>query len=461
MYRKVYFIGIIAYLAMLAFAVLFYKERVILLDTAFSMFHIAKDGTFCIQIFRFGDAMNQVLPAIAVKAGLSLASVAISYSAGFVLYYFSCYLLTGFVFKRYDLALLILLIQLLFGAHTFYWIPSELPQGIAFLTLIFAYISTRMLSDIPPLSWIMLFLSMFTMAFFHPLLLFVLAYAVLFFFSHKGIIADKRTVYFIIAAYCCSVVIKAVAFKTPYEQHSLSGMKNFVTQFPDYFTLYSNRLFLHNITRLYYWMPLVFASVCVAYIRSRAWRNLFVFTACCVGYFFLVNISYPTSATPEFYRENLYTPFVIFLGLPFLFDVVPLLEKRLIAPFLLCLIIVSGCIRVYTTHSYYTARLNYERVVLDKYADKKIILHASNTDHNAIQMLWGTPYEIWLLSTIERGKTASIIIDDDPPHRDWAKHHTKDFIVNWDFFAYKDLPLQYFHLTDTVTGYTIDSLHIN
>ena len=70
-------------------------------------------------------------------------------------------------------------------------------------------------------------------------------------------------------------------------------------------------------------------------------------------------------------------------------------------------------------------------------------------------MLWGTPYEFWLLSTIEQHKTASIIIDADPLYRMWATRLNKSLLVNWGTYPYTDLSTRYFHFTDTTTTYTL------
>jgi hypothetical protein len=122
----------------------------------------------------------------------------------------------------------------------------------------------------------------------------------------------------------------------------------------------------------------------------------------------------------------------------------------------MALVMITGCLRIYATHTAYTARLNWERNFLKEYGDKKIIADAKKVNAGILQMLWGTPYEFWLLSTSEQNKTASIIIDDDPPHRDWAKDARKSLVVNWNVYPYNTLPPRYFIFTDTASGYIID-----
>lgn len=170
----------------------------------------------------------------------------------------------------------------------------------------------------------------------------------------------------------------------------------------------------------------------------------------------LVNVSYPTSVTPLFYIENLYLPLSTFLALPFIFDVLPALEKKKLGLPITLLIMLSRCIRIYAAHNTYTAWLDPERRYIERYNDRKVIVKAQRKDLDTLLMLWGTPYEFLLLSEIEHGKSASTIIDEDPEHRSWAKDLKNGLLVNWNIIPYNQLNPKYFHFTDTTSGYTFD-----
>lgn len=455
MYKKIYSVGIAVYVFMLFLSVFFYKERIILLDTAFTVFNILKDNSFSIQVYRFGDVFSQMLPVLTRRLQLSLNTIILSYSAGFTLYYFVCYLICGSFLKQYRFSLAILLLNILFVSDTFYWITSQLPQAIALFMVVLAFLSNKHLNSNNALMLLVLILGAITVAFFHPLVLFIVVYAILFFAERKEAFADKRILYGIALVYFFAVILKAVLFRTTYEQHSLSGLKNFITQFPDYFTLYANKRFLYNCVAKYYWIPTITSAIIIFYTRIKEWKKLGLFVAFLLGYLMLINISYPTNATPEFYIESLYLPLSIFLGLPFIFDLLPLLEKRKMALPVIVLILLSGCLRIYLTHSIYTARLGWERNFMAQYLDKKVIVSAEKADTTLLQMLWGTPYEFCLLSSLEQHKTASIIIDNNPKEREWAGGTTKSLVVNWNVIPYSQLSTRYFHFTDTTSGYQI------
>lgn len=456
MYKKLYFIGIVVYGFLFLLSILFYKERTIFLDSSFNIFHLVKEGTFCIASFRFGDVLTQALPLLCYKLGLSLGAITWSYSISFTLYYLICYVICGSLLKQYRFALLILLVNILFATYTFYFPVSQLPQGMALVMVAFALIWGRPLKYIGALRWIAITATIITMAFFHPLVVFVLGYSILFFLVSKDRI-DKKVMYVIAGVFFSLLIIKSVFFRTQYERHSLSGLKNVVRLFPDYFTLYSNGQLLKNCITKYYWLAVFFFSIAALYLSNKAYKKLLLFAGTVVGYLLLVNIMYPDAQTPSFYIENLYLPIGICIGLPLVFDMLPVLEQRKVAFPVMVLVMLTGCIRIYTAHDHYTQRLGWERDFLRKNGDKKIIANASLHHADILEMLWGTPYEFWQLSTIETGKSASVIIDDDPPHRDWAKNTINALVVNWNVFPYRELNPKYFRYSDTVTGYIIET----
>lgn len=455
MAKKIYYAGIVAYIVMLVLSVLFYKERTIFLDSAYDVFHVIKDQTL-VNHNRYGGFFVKFMAYIAFKASLPLRDILVAYSAGFTAYNLIWYIICGSLLKKYDFALVILLSNILFVSETFYYIPSELPLGIAFTVFVFAAISGLQRKTADIYKWLLTALLIVCATFFHPLIIFVMAYVAIFFALRNNIAANRKQYATILGIFIAAVALKTVLIRTPYEQHSLGGLRNFVKLFPNYFRIYSNREFLKNCMTIYYWIPVTWAGIVAIYAVKKEWKRLAFFIVSFAGYLALVNISYAFRSTPSFYIENLYLPLGVFLALPLVFDVLPVLEKRNLALPVFSLILLSGCARVWAVHSRFTARLDYERAILKQYGDKKIVLDWRKVNAGILQMLWGTPYEFWLLSTVEQGKTASIIIDDNPKRLDWASDTKKSLLVNWNVYPYVELPKKYFIFADTTTGYVID-----
>ncbi len=466
LYQKLYRFGFIAYVVMLVLSVLFFKERTILLDSAYTLFNIAKDSSFAINISRLGSLFTQVFPLLAVKAGGSVDALMMSYSVGFIVFYLLGYMVCGSLLRRYDYAIALLLFHILFVSETFYYIPSELPQGVTFLFIVFSLLPPgNSLQVQNKLRLAITAVCIVIATFFHPMVAVVWLYAVVFFWLRQRQAAIPKSLALASAVFFVAVIIKSATLKTQYDAHSMSGLKNFWLLFPNYFTTYSNKLFLQNVVAKYCWIPLCTTLIIAHYYRSRQYLQGLVFAASMIGYFFLVNISYPTPDTPSYYRENLYLPLGFFMALSLVFDVLPSLHARQMALPFFMLIVVSGGIRFYTNHNAFTDRLNWQRAFMQQNGDRKVIADAQKTNAGILQMLWGTPYEFWLLSTSERRLSASIIIDADPHHRDWARDVNKCLIVNWNMWYYHDLNPKYFRYPDSVSIYVVDPevmpVHIN
>ncbi len=454
-YKTSYFIGILAYIIMLAFSIIFYKERIILLDTANGLFNIITSNSFSLGNFRFGSALTQILPVIGVRTGAPLDAIMMLYSVEFVLYYLACYLACGLIFKRYDFGLVILLVNILFVSHTFYWTPSELPQAIALLMVLLSMLGKRSLQSVTPLAWFAAAAIIITMAFFHPLGVFAILGATVYLYGRADLFADKRLLLLTTGSFFVLILSKAVFFRTPYEQHSLSGLKNFVTLFPNYLNTFSNRQFLLSCCTLFYWIPILFVPTVIYYTYYKKWLPLALFTTSFLGYLMLINVSYPGKETPIFYIENMYTPLAIILAFPFIFELMPLLAKRNLQLPVLALILLTGTIRVFAVHDTYTVRLNWERRFIKNHGGKKMIYPSALVPMDTLIMTWGTPYEFWLLSTAEQHRTVSLIIDEKPELRLWAASLNKSLVVNWYIQPYSGLNPKYFIMTDTINGYEI------
>jgi len=267
----------------------------------------------------------------------------------------------------------------------------------------------------------------------------------------------KKTRYwlFILASvYVVVVILKSIFLHTDYEQKSMSGLRNFVKLFPNYITLYSHVQFLLACLGKFVWIPLVFFAVAAKYIYDRNWKRLVFFAVYFIAFLFLINITYPDKTTPAFYIENLYLSFGLFLGLPFVLDVLPVLHRKKFDLIVICALLISFVVRVYARHEIYTARVRWEESCLVQYANRKVVIDAMIAPTDTLMQLWGTPYEFWLLSGAEKGYAASILVDAKPGKLDWLKYVDKGFYVNWMFYPYSEFPHnQYFRFLDTVNKY--------
>ena len=445
--------GTALYAAYFFLALYFFRERTMFTDIAHHLFHIVKDSNFAIQNFRFGAAMTQVFPLAARKLDLNLQQIATIYSVCFIIYHFSCFFLAAAVFRNTKMALGILLCSTLIATGTFYWTQSELPQGISFTLLYFAFLS-RVRSDGNALAIAAMFLSVFTIAFFHPLNLFVFVFISAFLLLSRPATYDRKLLWSGLFFFLALFAVKKVLFHTDYDDGAMGGVKRLVTTFPHYFGIYSNKRFLRNCLTLYYWLPSGFIAVCWLYARSRQWPKLLLFCGTFLGYLLLVNVSYPDAGTQDYYIENLYLVLCVFLAVPLVFDVFPLLKPSLRGA-VISLILITAVTRIYSSHDVFTDRLRYLRSLTKKYGHGKFIIAENRVDKSKLRMTWASAYETWLLSTIENGRTSSILITDNVPSIQWAAEKKDHFVTMWVIFQYSSLPRRYFPLDDQSSSYLV------
>lgn len=451
MLGKVRIIGTIVYVLMLFMSLFFFLERTAFVDIAYHLFHIIKDSDFAIQNYRFVAFFTQLFPLVSSKLGLDLEMIMKLYSASFVILYFMVFLLL-LKLKEWKYALGLLLLNTLMVSHTFYWIQSELQQGLSMLILYFGLFSysLRHKASTSPKSYLryVLTILLFTVTFAHPLLLFPFMFLTLFFILSDS--SKLKPYAYSFLGFIVFYLIKLLLFKTPYDSGAMGGVGNIVSKFPNYINLTSNYNFVSYLIHDYHFLLIGFIILAVYYIRNGQYFKIGLVALFCLGYTFLVNISYPDGAD-QFYIENLYLPLSIFIGFPLAFDVTNIKKSNLIIP-ALAIFLVCRLINIYTTHDIYTERVEYLQEIIteaNQSNQTKRIIQFDEEMKSKLFMSWGTSFEIWLISTIHNKETSSIIITEDPQRLEWNIPYNQRFITNWECFEYSDLPEEYFIFKDT------------
>lgn len=442
-------IGIFTYLILAIFSLVFYLERTAFLDISFHLFYILKDGEFAIQNYRFGAFLTQLFPLVGSKIGLPLHTIMKLYSVGFVLYYFIIFLVISVFLKSHKFGLILLLFSTLMVTDTFYWIQSEFPQGLAFMLLYFAVLFS-IHNNRKYKQWLLfpvLAMMIVTIAFFHPLLIFPFLFCSIFLYiDHDSLRAYFKGGFLL---YVFILVIKSLFFKTTYDSTAMSGVKNFMTFFPDYLSLASNKQFLSEVINKYYVLVLLFLGMTFWYIKTRKFIKAFLVTAFFGGYLLLVNVSYPQGAD-SFYLENLYLPLSIFVIIPFVLDVKMDIKKYYVL--LIMMVLGLRLVHIGLNHDLYTERVNLLKGYMHETKDlsqKKIVISEDNFPKDTLLMSWATPYEFWLLSTLSDGESRSIMITDNMSDVEWTKDYNNKFVTKWGAFDYSELSGRYFIFNDT------------
>ena len=106
-------------------------------------------------------------------------------------------------------------------------------------------------------------------------------------------------------------------------------------------------------------LPVLLTIVTVFYFIKKQWLKLLMVWGFAVGYIMLYNIS-DTKATHRFYSEVSYLPVIIFVGIPALFDVLPIVfEKIKWMPVVLVSIISVRLVTISFNHQAFENNFNW------------------------------------------------------------------------------------------------------
>ena len=453
-FRIAYRIGFGVFAVLILHALIFWKERMVMADAACYLFEMIRKQDFAIMHYRFIGGIPQLIPLAASRMHAPLAVVASLYSVAFPLYYLGCYAVCGITFRNYRVALVQLLFAILISTHTQYWMLSELSLGGALLLILFAAITSDRLKPGGG-HWVLLLAAvpgLVTVAFSHPLLLFAFFFCVLFLWVAQP--SCRKLLLVCSAIYLGALWFKAHFYNEPYEASAIGGMRNFSKLYPHYFGLFSNKQFLMNLAGKWWGISVCSAAIIFIYLRARQWYHLALFVSFSVGYTLLVNVVYPDSYTHELYIENFYLVLGFFIAFPLVWDVWPRLELRRIAGPAFVILCVCCLIRIWMAHRFYTARVAWHRRLEAHCAGHKYILSAALLPADTMLYGWCMPYESWLLSTIERKSTSSLVVHENPglmPSE--GDPNPRIFITAWDYQSYDVLRKPYFIFNDTVNHY--------
>lgn len=411
--KNVIITGYAAFLGLFLLAILFYLQRTAFVDLSFHLFYLLKDQDLCIQNYRIGAAFTQSFPIVGAYLGFSLKAIAILYSCSFIVLYISTFSCILFIFKNTKLAYIYLLFCILMTTHTFFWAQSELPQGVAFL---FLYIGLLFNFDIEQMysskfKIIGLFALLIVVVFTHPLLIFPFVFLHVFFFINKML--KRKLLFTSFFLYGFILSLKVLFFSTPYDRGSMSGVKNFVSHFPNYFDTISFKHFWQYLIHEYYLLLLLFIITFLFLVYTKKWLNLGLMLISTIGYLTLINVSY-INGSEQFYLENQYLLLVIFVALPFIYLVMPIVSNTRWSWFFSIVLLISLFSRIWIIEPVYSSRLNLIREIVTQMKNKnlsKVVLVNENIPLDKLLMTWGGTYESWLVSTLEQEQTRTFVVE--------------------------------------------------
>lgn len=451
--KPIFFSGLVGFGILLVFSVFFLWERVLFLDFSFYMFEMVRNADFYHPGSRFIAFVNQAPALLAVKAHLPLYWVLQLHSVSFPIFHLVIFLLLLFVFKQRELALVLLLFNILIASDTFYWCESEFPQGVGLSILFVAVIShkTNSLSKQIVFSFIAFFIAV-TAFWAHPLVVLPFGFVFLYFFIQNK---SSFLQFLFWGALLLAVlwvrffVVKTVA----YEENKLENGMNGIALLSDFFSI---PIVIKSLPWFikYYWVFSILGIVtAVVLVVKKQWIKLFVCITYVLVYYVLVCISFPVSE--KFYVENLWLPISIGVALPFAFEVLPLLRNNTLITLVLLLVVILRGFSIFNAHHHFTDRKNWWDKVIsaaEKQGGQKFVFPANKAPLDILHYTFSTAAESMLYSTVKlNGKTICISIEQDIKAKEPYLNLDDAIITESNTIKYTELNKNYFNFKNEPT----------
>lgn len=397
-------LGYAGMILLVVLAAVFYRERAWFLDIAYQTFLMVNEGTVQVMVNRFGSAVVQLLPLLAIKLSAPLAWVSLLYSISFPLLFLLFYLVTVKILKNDLLGWAIVFLYTLIVYDAFYWATSEQQQGLGAVLVFFAY-WLRFPRQNKSWMWLVSAVGIVILAYYHPLIFIAFYFLWAFFGLHLRERLVGKVYWLMAAGMALVITFKSFAFSNWYDNDKYGTFSaNLKTYFPNYFDFPAHTKFVENAFSIWYFFPILLLVVSGFYCYRKKWLKLGLVWLSCLGYLMLLHISAP-NATHRFYVEVNYMALTIFVTVPFLFDIVPLMrEKTLVGLFAAILLLRLSTIALH--HTPFEQRWRWIETTLSKTPadENRFYLDEDLAPMNTLLMSWGTPYESLIISHCRAGQ---------------------------------------------------------
>lgn len=454
--------GHAAFAILTAMAAWFWQERTLILDAAFQSYLFVADGGPAIMVERFGAAMVQLLPLVGVWAGASLKTVLILYSVSIVLFHWVLFGVCLYVLKDKKAALAILLFNVLLVGDSFYWMQNELLQAIALMFVLWSLWMRRGdWRQFAKPDWALSLLLATTVAYYHPLVFFPLAFIWCFVWLHPIRLISKRTLLGIAALFALIFSSKYIFRQPNFYDRGMTGQYVREFNFSLEKLLASNSLrdfVAHLDDNLFLLFPLL-VLVTGFYIWKKRWWVAMLVSGAMLFYCLLIMQRF--LADDRWYiQESHYQALAVFLIVPLVWDVLPEIISKLLKlgnylVFLMAIFLIIRLVGIWNTHKSYTARLVYVQGLLEKtkkMEGRKFVIGYEQADRKTLMMYWGMPYETFQMSALESPDSVRVIAIAENADS-LAALLPVDSMTTFLMIARKsfhDLPPNYYRMTDTL-----------
>lgn len=429
-------IALFFFAVLLVWSLAWYLERSLTIDAAYFNFNLLQRDAPFTALGRYFIYVQQVLPYLAMKAGLPLSWVLASYSLNYFITDLLVFAVAWFATKDRLVALAIPLMIALGAQHTFFYTASQTLLGGLIVAALYATYRTRPKTG--PIVSILVTAAFFILIEFQQTVLLVPILFVLGYEFIRG--ARWKDPYYMgmcagavgIAAY----VVLSIDQGT-YESRAVYGGEEGLLALPRA----DKRAAFFGVFLPVNFQVLIALAVLIGFYATVGGRKHLLSRAAKAGwvtlffgvYTFLMMIRFHMR-TPE-YIEHLSWPLVFIVTIPFCCDVLPRLSGML-RQSLLTGTLVAGLVGIFVTHGLYAKRLEWmDRSVeyLARYPEAKFVAYWDRRPRPPM-IAWALGVETLLYTSVKKDRPVTIMVTFDealiekleagPDYFQFAGYHT-------------------------------------
>ena len=452
-YRWPLGLAALSLVVLVVLSLIYWQERVFLLDASFQVFHVIAPEEYFIQVGRYGAVLVQTLPLVLAKLGAPLSITLASYSLSFTLYPL---LLFGVLLylRTYKLALAVALYFLALMAHTFFWIQSEQIQAtvLAILTL-GLWRSPRKLNKLVRYGGFGL-LSLLTL-YTYPLSAAALLFGVVYYLWEDRSAGQLAKFDLLLAPLVVGLfALRQFVFNVNwYDSQKLELTDNILLYATEVFSLPATENFINHVGSTYPLLPALLLLVTAFFIIQRRFRQLATLYAAIAGWLLIILTCF-YYGPDQFYMESYYLMLGLFLSLP-LADLA--VQSRQTSKWAGGLLIAALLVRVWTIIAVspaYEAKLAYARTLTEELQTlpaQRYTIDESRLDMELLGMSYGLPTTTLMLSALDDpDRPRTVLPYAGAPPADLPNWSEVCFPSAWECFGYERFASdQYFRLTDS------------
>lgn len=451
-------IGHLFFGVLLLMSLLYFKERLLHFDAANYTFQLLYFEDFYIGHGRWISAPTQLLPLLAIKLGVSLRTVLLVYSASFILFYYTIYLIVVYGFRQTKVGLFLALTLCLAMRYKFYGPVGEVILSLGSVALLLGWLwrgeAIRHVSGLRNYLFSFL-LTLVLVLTGHPFAALSLLFVLGFYWISSGKWWDKE--YWIMMGTALLLLGRkyiSLQQEGSYEAGQMDNLQEGVKllgNFQDYYVFDRIVYFLDTE----YAFPFAIFCLClIILLYQKKWLLTLFLLLSHIGMLAAIMVSFSYLNDPIYILLDGYLSHLgVIWALPMVY--VLLEERRVWSIALMVLLLGFGLDRIHEKRYFFQQRMEIIGSIMDpglKQGHKKLLHHMDHFDWQRLWLPWAIGVETLMYTALQGPEQASTLYFqqarvDEEEH---AQEQHSFFGVQYDPFLFKldSLPSNWFLLPE-------------